>query len=33
MPSYYLKRKKNAQNINPRILKTSTGKCYYQNVQ
>ena len=32
MVSYYLKCRKNTENINPRVSKTSNGKCYYQNV-
>ena len=34
MKSYCLKCRKDTENINPRVLKTSNGKkCYYQNVQ
>ena len=34
MLSYCLKCKKNTENINPRVSKTSNVKqCYYQNVQ
>ena len=35
MKSCCLKCRKNTENINPRVSKTSNGKkkCYYQNVQ
>ena len=33
MKSYCLKCKKNTENIDPKVSKTSNGRCYYQNVQ
>ena len=33
MKSHCLKCKKNTENIDPKVSKTSNGRCYYQNVQ
>ena len=33
MKSYCLKCRKDTENINPKVLSTSNGKAYYQNVK